>query len=720
MKVIFTKSIMLLFMSMFTIGSSFATIYYVAIDGNNSNNGTSLNTAFRNINYAVNFPALTGGDIIYIKGGTYTERVIMTKSGTSDQSRILIKNYDATIPVIDGAGILWDYIDGVSGLFEIRSRYVTLDGIKVINCVANSNAAGILVRGPSTSFVTVIRCVTNNTRTSGIAIWGRTKGNDYSGATDIRIEACDISGAVNDGYHEHLTIAEGVDRYVICWNKVHDQTKEPKDINLPIGIDSKVNVRNGKIYGNQVYNLYKSNGIYVDAWDSEAYNIEIYNNIIHDVDNTGIPIGAEEGGVAHDIKVYNNLIYRVGQNGLVLSRENNTLGNNMTSSTYNVSFYNNTVYKCGYYAAHVLNLNTPNCSFKNNIFSQNGFSNAITVYSGNKNNVTVENNITNGVQNAYLQGMEIKLGANNISQDPQFAYADGNNFRLGAASPAINAGTNTLRPDNDLDWNSRANTGIVDIGAYEHGAIVLSSVKNSCGLITNSSFENDFASWSNVNTAASIGSAAQSRTGSKCAVLNGTTGLGTTGFISVNAANKINFKVYAKIEGSPIDPQIGIDYRNNAGAKLGSNVFKINTTSYKLYSVFSRRLPAGTTKVNIWTSKGSTAGKIYMDDFCLTNSDAANRESSELGFAVDEEINDFRIYPNPASNILHVSTLYKNEQSMIVTIIDVTGKQVIERTFDINNGQDYVELNIKNLLPGNYFVKVLQGYNQKTFKLIKE
>jgi hypothetical protein len=448
----------------------FATNYYVATNGNDSNNGTSINSPFKSINYAVNLATLKGGDVVYIKSGTYYERVIMNKSGSSDQNRILIKNYDTQLPVVDGGNIFWDYVDGVDALFEIRSRYVTLDGIKVINAVAHPNSAGILVRGPSTSFVTVIRCVTNNTRTSGIAIWGRTKGNDYSGATDIRIEACDISGAVNDGYHEHLTISEGVDRYVICWNKVHDQTLGGRAPNLPIGIDSKVNVRNGKIYGNEVWNLYKANGIYVDAWDSEAYNIEIYNNIIHDVGLTGIPIGAEEGGIAHDIKVYNNLIYRAGENGLVLSRENNTLGNNTTSSTYNVSFYNNTVYGCGYYAAHVVNLKTPGCSFKNNIFSQNGFSNAITVYTENKSNIIVENNITDGVQNAYLPGMEIVLGTKNISKSPDFAYTIGNNYRLSTNSPAIDMGTDSFKPENDLDWNLRTNTGVVDIGAYEYGA----------------------------------------------------------------------------------------------------------------------------------------------------------------------------------------------------------------------------------------------------------
>jgi hypothetical protein len=463
----------LLALLLINIHPSFATDYYVSTTGNDMNNGTSLATAFRTINYAVNYASLVGGDVINIKGGTYIERVIMTKSGTSANSRITIKNYNNEVVTLDGASLTWDYVDGVDGLFEIRSRYVTLDGIRVINVVAHANSAGILVRGPSTSFVTVIRCTTVNTRTSGIAIWGRTFGADYSGATDIRIEANDISGAVNDGYHEHLTISQGVDRFEICWNKVHDQTLEPKDINLPIGIDAKINVRNGKIYGNEVYKLYKSNGIYVDGWDAEAYNIDIYNNIIHNVDNTGIPIGAEEGGTARDIKVYNNLIYNTGANGLSVNGSNNTINNN-ANSVYDISFYNNTVYGCSYYAAHVQNVNaTPNIVFKNNIFSQNVWSNAITVYSTNANNVTVENNITNGAQNAWITGMQIKLGTNNNNNIPNFAFIGGNNFRLAPNSPAINAATNTLVPTFDLDFVARPNGGAYDIGAYEYVASVL-------------------------------------------------------------------------------------------------------------------------------------------------------------------------------------------------------------------------------------------------------
>ncbi len=605
-------NVAVLLLSLFFSQYLSANTYYVATYGDNNNNGTSLSTPFRDINYAVNLPSLTGGDIIYIRSGTYTERVIMTASGTSDASRILIKNYNNEVPVMDGTSVLWDYIDGVSGLFEIRSRYVTLDGLKVINVVANDNAAGILVRGPSTSFVTVIRCVTNNTRTSGIAIWGRTNGNDYSGATDIRIEACDISGAVNDGYHEHLTIAQGVDRYVIAWNKVHDQTLPGKFPNLPIGIDSKINVRNGKIYGNEVYNLYKANGIYIDAWDSEAYNIEIYNNTIHDVDYTGIPVGAEEGGFAHDIKVYNNLIYRAGHNGLALTRENNTLGTNVVTRINNVSFYNNTVYGCGYYAAHVLNLNTPGCSFKNNIFSENGFSNAITVYSTNKNNLSVENNITHGVQNAYLPGMEIAFGANNISQNPAFAYIGGNNYRLSPNSPAVNAGTSSLAPDNDLDWTPRPSGGAIDIGAYEFNLTPLPVALLNFGITKLQSNKNNL----NWNTASEIN---------------------LKHFVLEKSDNSSSWITAATIKAN------------------GTNISGYINTSNKNYQYTDDTPFEGTTYYRL---------KIVDNDLTFKYSKIVSATNGKLSL---------QVYPNPAKTNVYVAGLTINEK---ITLYNAEGKIV--------------------------------------------
>ncbi len=455
----------------FFIGIQFAhaTDYYVSTSGDDGNNG-SFSAPWRTINYAVNFQNLKEGDVVYLRGGTYVESVTMFRSGTSN-ARILVKNYQSEIPIINGDGLAYNYLWTEStGLFNVRGSYITLDGLKVMNANPGpnaGNATGIIVRGPNVTDVTIKNCVTENTRSSGIAIWGQTFDDDYTGCRNIIVENCDISGAVNDGFYEHLTIALGVENYIIRNNKVHDQTAVGREPNLPIGIDSKINVRNGKVYGNEIYNLRKSNGIYVDGWDSEAYNIEIYNNIIHDIDHTGIPIGAEEGGTVHDIKVYNNLIYNTGWNGISLNSANNTIveGDN---NLYAISIYNNTVFNSGQYAMHVFNKNISDIRIANNIFAENRWSNSATLYPENKGAVTMDNNIVFGEQNAFLPGMEVFLGTNAIEENPSFVNKGNQNFRLKDDSPAIDAGTNSLSSVVDLDGKSRSN-GTPDIGAYEFG-----------------------------------------------------------------------------------------------------------------------------------------------------------------------------------------------------------------------------------------------------------
>src|SRR5437867_9262626 len=50
-----------------------ATTYYVGTTGNDSNNGTSLNTPFRTIGKAAS--VVNPGDVVNVRGGTYGEAV---------------------------------------------------------------------------------------------------------------------------------------------------------------------------------------------------------------------------------------------------------------------------------------------------------------------------------------------------------------------------------------------------------------------------------------------------------------------------------------------------------------------------------------------------------------------------------------------------------------------------------------------------------------------
>ncbi len=436
--------------------------YYVATNGNNNNDGKSLSAPWRSINYAAQ--QVQAGDVVLIKGGTYQERVLLTTSGTAT-NKIVFRAADGETPIIDGANLSFSD-NNRRGIFEINSaRHIRLEGLSVINATGlGLNGCAILVNGPSASHITINDCYTENTPSSGIAAWGNTGASVYNGVTDLIIENSTVVGALDGGYQEHITIADGVENYEVRYNVVRDG-QVPNPVNYPIGIDSKIDVRNGKVYGNEVYNLQSSNGIYVDAWDDAAYNIEIYDNIVYDVDGTGIQVGGEQGGDAYGITIYNNVIYSTGADGL---KVNGAVGDvAVDPDVYDISLYNNTVYQCR--SGIWVQGNTGTVEVFNNIFSSNNLNNGIYIYASNAANVSPTNNLIDAYVGRTWNDpvMEEIRGANAVEQAPLFVDAANADFRLQSTSPAIDAGIASGAPATDFAGNARPVGAGYDIGAYE-------------------------------------------------------------------------------------------------------------------------------------------------------------------------------------------------------------------------------------------------------------
>jgi endoglucanase len=232
-----------------------------------------------------------------------------------------------------------------------------------------------------------------------------------------------------------------------------------------------------------------------------------------------------------------------------------------------------------------------------------------------------------------------------------------------------------------------------------------------CGLVENPGFETDFRNWNNSAGIASITTTGQNYA-NKAAVLNNLGGLNRSANIAVTAGNKVNFSASLKVEGNPTNAQIGLDYLNSSGTKLGNKVFPITSTTYAGVSS-SEVPPSGTTQVLIWTYKGSAAGKLYVDDVCLS-SVAATRLASE------EIEQNAKIYPNPTSDILKVPVLDATERTMDVELYDMTGRTVINKSFETSENQGFVEVNVSKLQTGTYLVKAKQGLKQNVQKMMKE
>ena len=114
----------LIFLSTYFICSPiYATTYYVSPDGNNLNDGLSVESAWQTINKANGL--LLAGDTVFIRGGIYYDQQINPVNNGSAGNPIVYHNYADETPVIREAR---------EPLVLDDRSYVTIHGINIINC----------------------------------------------------------------------------------------------------------------------------------------------------------------------------------------------------------------------------------------------------------------------------------------------------------------------------------------------------------------------------------------------------------------------------------------------------------------------------------------------------------------------------------------------------------------------------------------------------------
>ncbi len=418
----------------------FATNYYVSPTGNDGSAGNFANP-WLTIQKAAN--VLVAGDTVFIMQGTYNEIVITQNSGNSNNYIVYTAYADDTV-TIDGTSVpmLNEY-----GLMNVyRAAFIVVSELNFHNSGDSMNNVGILVQ--ESSNIIIKNNYTYNTKSSGIGVW-------Y--CANITISGNEVELACNTGEQECISISL-TDSFEVFDNEVHDSGPY---INGGEGIDAKQGSSNGKIYTNHVYNI-KAVGIYVDAWDTLTQNIEVYNNVVHDIAGNGIDISSEQGGILTGISTYNNIIYNCELVGINLS--DCCIG---THPVRNVSIINNTIVKNGQApwggGINIDNLQIQNIVIRNNIVSQNYSFQIALADMAQLSNMLVDHNLIDGFRNDSL---EIQ-GLDSIVGDPLFTDAVMNGFHLTPASPAIDNGSATGAPSVDHMGTSRPQNGLYDIGAYE-------------------------------------------------------------------------------------------------------------------------------------------------------------------------------------------------------------------------------------------------------------
>lgn len=87
------------------------------------------------------------------------------------------------------------------------------------------------------------------------------------------------------------------------------------------------------------------------------------------------------------------------------------------------------------------------------------------------------------------------------------------------------------------------------------------------------------------------------------------------------------------------------------------------------------------------------------------------QEPKPMNSTQETSLDGIGLYPNPVSNgKIYITS--KNSLSKEITIFDVMGKVVLQATIQSK------ELNVSNLLPGVYIIKIKEGDITATRKLI--
>ncbi len=152
-------------------------IYYIDGDnGNDNNNGTSPETAWRTFSKA--FSVLSAGDILYVKPTTYrfSSFVSFSNSGTSGNWIKVIGDIEGNIwgikdyPRLTTLSASNEYTPQIHRIFDINNRhYIYIEGLRFENGYTNQGSCCIFIYNNSTN-ISIINCV---------FYYGITRGSAY-------------------------------------------------------------------------------------------------------------------------------------------------------------------------------------------------------------------------------------------------------------------------------------------------------------------------------------------------------------------------------------------------------------------------------------------------------------------------------------------------------------------------------------------------------------
>lgn len=435
------------------------TNYYVSPSGNNANPGT-LYRPFKTIAYAESKLAEgIGGNTIYVRAGTYNERVMFHLSSGEPGNPNIVMAFNNEKVIIDGTGI---DISAGSALVFSWSDYVHFIGIEVRNANMTGSFAGgtgIWVNGIG---CLVSNCIVHDCWAGGIRCTGNNGTIEDCHVFNVAMSNSDMIRTGDESWSAGINIR--VCEYVrVSRNLLHDVYGE--------GL-SCTDAGNVTIEDNIIYDIYAPH-IYV----MNSINVLVQKNLVYHTRSMGdgSQVGIGYWNEALDPKwpyrnrnntFINNIVYGCARNLCSMCELIDVIFANNIFCNSDISLSGSLKYNVQINLYPSLDVNS---IFKNNIVIQeaDGFI-PIFVKDGSENvGLEFSNNLFNQDYTVYAQG------SGDIMGDPNFlkigeiepGKLSSDYFKLLSSSPAINKGAIISEVNDDIFGNSRDTKP--DIGAHE-------------------------------------------------------------------------------------------------------------------------------------------------------------------------------------------------------------------------------------------------------------
>lgn len=479
---------------------------YVATNGSDSNTGT-IDKPYATVYYAIS--KAKAGTVIYVRGGTYNQNIVVTKSGTKD-NYIQIKNYPNEKPIFDHTNYS---TDGGAMIDFSNANYVHIEGLTLChkNLVSHSGygikmnkGKYIILKNIEIYDINVPDPTSSKVGANAIILYANDASNPIS---NILIDSCYIHDC-QTGWSEGISV-NGNSEYV---NVINSRIENIGNIGLDFAghfnacKDSSLDqARYCTAVGNVVKGCVSPNATSYGLYNDGGRNNTFDRNIVTECSG-GIEIGSEEGGAYADypvkgVVVKNNLVYNNIQAGISVGGYDNE----NTGIVCDTKVYNNTLVNNGNdNEGKELGVNKVNgLDVRNNIFYKSSTS-ATKELIKIRFDETLASNITfggncyyspyakdkfkvsrYGVTTVGFDNWKTLSGETGIYADPIFT----DNYNIDKNSPCVNAGDNTVDVGFYDLLNNYRNVDNIDIGCYEYQTGEVPTTESTTKITTESTTE---------------------------------------------------------------------------------------------------------------------------------------------------------------------------------------------------------------------------------------